>query len=374
MDLQTAQDIGQLDPQAIAQVREDAWPRDRKRRRTARCAGGARLPHRRRSAVPGVRRRARAAAPCHAPAGEHGGALLRRGGAPARVAGGVPATQHCRRRSAPVSAGRPALEEALREILRGRLDLLGPVTAAALGAPLGMSADAVLPALLQLEVEGAVMRGAFTAAGARRMVRPAPARAHPPLHARQAARRDPAGAAGAVHALPVPLAPAGRQRWRRAPRRRRRTGRRAAPARRPCGAGSGLGRGPARGARQGLHAGHAGQALRRGPRGVVADRPRQGDAARRKTRADPRHAGAAVRARRPGALAAGGWRRRWTTTRAVRQGAPGAARRCARTARASSPTCSTTPGCWARRSSRRWPNWWRTAWSPAIRSPACARW
>ena len=29
-----------------------------------------------------------------------------------------------------------------------------------------MSGDAVLPALLQLEVEGAVMRGAFTAAGA----------------------------------------------------------------------------------------------------------------------------------------------------------------------------------------------------------------
>src|SRR6185295_12756191 len=57
-------------------------------------------------------------------------------------------------------------DDALREILRGRLDLLGPVTAEALGAPLGMSGDAVLAALLQLEAEGAVMRGAFTTAGA----------------------------------------------------------------------------------------------------------------------------------------------------------------------------------------------------------------
>jgi Lhr-like helicase len=63
----------------------------------------------------------------------------------------------------PVSIDRPTPGDALREILRGRLDLLGPVTAQALGAPLGMSGDAVLPALRQLEVEGAVMRGALTA-------------------------------------------------------------------------------------------------------------------------------------------------------------------------------------------------------------------
>ncbi len=62
-----------------------------------------------------------------------------------------------------VSRDRPAPEEALREILRGRLELLGPATAATLATPLGLSADAVLPGLLALEVEGAVMRGAFTA-------------------------------------------------------------------------------------------------------------------------------------------------------------------------------------------------------------------
>jgi len=46
-------------------------------------------------------------------------------------------------------------EEAMREIVRGRLELLGPVSAEQLGAPLGMDAT---PALIALEAEGAVMR------------------------------------------------------------------------------------------------------------------------------------------------------------------------------------------------------------------------
>jgi len=53
-------------------------------------------------------------------------------------------------RAAPASP-----DEALREILRGRLELLGPVSAAQLGAPLGLDAT---PALVALEAEGAVMR------------------------------------------------------------------------------------------------------------------------------------------------------------------------------------------------------------------------
>ncbi len=60
----------------------------------------------------------------------------------------------------------PDRDAALREILRGRLDLLGPVTAAALAAPLGFDADDVLVALLGLEADGSVMRGSFTAPGA----------------------------------------------------------------------------------------------------------------------------------------------------------------------------------------------------------------
>ena len=56
----------------------------------------------------------------------------------------------------------PDGEDALREVLRGRLDLLGPVSAAFLAEPLGLQAADLAVALLQLESEGAVMRGAFT--------------------------------------------------------------------------------------------------------------------------------------------------------------------------------------------------------------------
>ena len=53
--------------------------------------------------------------------------------------------------------------------------------------------------------EGVVLRGRFTPGGDAdaRMVRPRAARAHPPLHAQPAARRDRAGQPGRLHALPV---------------------------------------------------------------------------------------------------------------------------------------------------------------------------
>ena len=54
LDPETAADIGKLDPEAIARVRAEAWPDGDQRRRAARCAGLARLPHRGRS--PGERR------------------------------------------------------------------------------------------------------------------------------------------------------------------------------------------------------------------------------------------------------------------------------------------------------------------------------
>ncbi|BGE87094.1 MULTISPECIES: DEAD/DEAH box helicase [Methylosinus] len=52
-------------------------------------------------------------------------------------------------------------EQALIEILRGRLEGLGPVTEHALAAALGLSPSDVAGALLALEAEGAVMRGRF---------------------------------------------------------------------------------------------------------------------------------------------------------------------------------------------------------------------
>src|SRR5438034_1654957 len=57
-------------------------------------------------------------------------------------------------------------EEALIEIVRGRLEGLGPVTGEALPAPLGLTAHEIAAALAALEAEGFAMRGCFTLAAA----------------------------------------------------------------------------------------------------------------------------------------------------------------------------------------------------------------
>jgi ATP-dependent Lhr-like helicase len=53
-------------------------------------------------------------------------------------------------------------EEALVEILRGRLEGLGPVTEAALAAPLGLAPADIAGALAALQAEGFALRGRFT--------------------------------------------------------------------------------------------------------------------------------------------------------------------------------------------------------------------
>src|SRR5204862_8062575 len=53
-------------------------------------------------------------------------------------------------------------EEALVEILRGRLDGLGPVTEAALDMPLGLAPSDIAAALAALQTEGFALRGRFT--------------------------------------------------------------------------------------------------------------------------------------------------------------------------------------------------------------------
>jgi ATP-dependent Lhr-like helicase len=64
---------------------------------------------------------------------------------------------------APESAAQTevAQDAALVEILRGRLEGLGPVTETALAAPLGLEPAAIGGALTALEIEGAIMRGRF---------------------------------------------------------------------------------------------------------------------------------------------------------------------------------------------------------------------
>ena len=53
-------------------------------------------------------------------------------------------------------------EDALRELLRGRLEALGPVTAAELASSSGQPVSAVASALTALETEGFAMQGSFT--------------------------------------------------------------------------------------------------------------------------------------------------------------------------------------------------------------------
>ena len=54
-------------------------------------------------------------------------------------------------------------DSALIEILRGRLEGLGPVTPTALAAPLGLEPSAITAALAALESEGAILKGRFLA-------------------------------------------------------------------------------------------------------------------------------------------------------------------------------------------------------------------
>jgi ATP-dependent helicase Lhr and Lhr-like helicase len=54
-------------------------------------------------------------------------------------------------------------DEALTEILRGRLEGLGPVTPTALAAPLGLEADTIAGALAALERDGAILKGRYLA-------------------------------------------------------------------------------------------------------------------------------------------------------------------------------------------------------------------
>jgi ATP-dependent Lhr-like helicase len=54
-------------------------------------------------------------------------------------------------------------ESAILELLRGRISILGPVTASELASQLGVHENEVEMALLQLESEGVILRGAFSA-------------------------------------------------------------------------------------------------------------------------------------------------------------------------------------------------------------------
>ncbi len=162
LEPQQAADLGRLDPAAIEQVRREAWPEpaNADELHDALMTAGFLTEV---EAAPWANwfealrreRRATLLTPDSGPAlwvPTERLPQFRAALPAARVADGLP-----------LLSDLPEPEDGLREILRSRAELLGPVTEAQLAAPLGIAPAQAQVALLALEQEGAVMRGDFGA-------------------------------------------------------------------------------------------------------------------------------------------------------------------------------------------------------------------
>jgi ATP-dependent Lhr-like helicase len=172
LDPETASDLGALDPSAVVRVREEAWP-------------GAETPDELHDALLtlgyvtaeegarsgwerlcGALAEARRAAALRLPGGPRlwiAAERLPQMRALYPPAPPAPAAVLEPEIAAPPRFAREwSAEEALREIVRGRLEGLGPLAAGALAAELGLRRSAVEAALAALESEGFVFRGRFT--------------------------------------------------------------------------------------------------------------------------------------------------------------------------------------------------------------------
>ncbi|MBS0365077.1 MAG: DEAD/DEAH box helicase [Proteobacteria bacterium] len=180
LDPQTAADIGQLDPDAIARVRAEAWPEARSADELhdaltwltfmteAEARSGADWP----GWLAGLARQGRVTRLENAAVTLTGGGRMVVACATLWVAteqlplfGAVFPQAHCTPAVTVPASHMRVLEapQALVEIVRGRLTGLGPTTAAALADSLGVAAPAIDGALAALQAEGFAMRGAFTA-------------------------------------------------------------------------------------------------------------------------------------------------------------------------------------------------------------------
>jgi ATP-dependent helicase Lhr and Lhr-like helicase len=162
---ETAADLGRLDPEAIARVRGEAWPEAANADELHDALvwlGFLSMDEAR--AGPGWSdwlsdlARENRVARLHAPAATVWIAAER---LPQFMAL-WPAARLEPAIAAPAVGANCAREEALVEIVRGRLEGLGPVTREALAAPLGLAENEIAAALAALEAEGFAMRGRFT--------------------------------------------------------------------------------------------------------------------------------------------------------------------------------------------------------------------
>jgi len=164
LDPQSAADLGRLDPAAIARVRAEAWPdaANADELHDALCWLGAMTEHEA-QAVPAwgawLAALAQAGRVTRLQAAD--GLWVAAERLPVARAIWLDAA-HQPRIGTPVGTPVPASREAaLIELVRGRLEGLGPTTVPALAAPLGLSLSDVTLALTALETEGTAMRGAF---------------------------------------------------------------------------------------------------------------------------------------------------------------------------------------------------------------------
>jgi len=169
-DPESADDLGRLDPQAIAAVREEAWPQPRSRdeMHEALLALGALEAAEAAAQAAWPAWLAELAADARATLLQDsdgaGAALWVAAEALALVAPLYPRAVAQPRIAVPDGYAIDAWqrEEAVRELLRARLGALSPTTAAALAAPLRLPLREVQAALLALQGDGYVLPGRFS--------------------------------------------------------------------------------------------------------------------------------------------------------------------------------------------------------------------
>jgi len=171
LDPQSAADIGRLDPEAIARVRAEAWP-------DAKSADELHDALLSIGAMTEAEVRANARWPALLDALVNDGRATRLRLANVTPAGAAPLLWAAAERLpllravypratldpelAPPSTENWTREDAIRELVRGRLEALGPVDAARLAGALALPGGEIDAALIVLETEGFALRGRFS--------------------------------------------------------------------------------------------------------------------------------------------------------------------------------------------------------------------
>ena len=163
LTVEQAADLGRLDPEAIERVRSEAWPasRDEDELHDALVVLGFMAPDEAGDAVHSMFERLVADGRASTFTMPCGSSVWISAERLAELQLAVPGG----RTEPPLNSldsDVDSAEAALRELVRSRMEGLGPVTATQLSRPLGLTAGGVAGALVALEAEGFAMRGQFS--------------------------------------------------------------------------------------------------------------------------------------------------------------------------------------------------------------------